>query len=323
MDTPVSPSRVVLTNENAAEFYAHKMSPMPEPVTPPPAEPAKAPAAAEAPAVESAKPEGAESAVEEASDTQVPNPEARQKLNLRFSELTQKIKAAEAKAAENEAKVKAAEEARVLAERQAAELRTKYEPPKADELGPEPQRTQFVSDAEYIEALKEWSGDKAVRERDQKAAQEAIRKSWDERQAKAKAEIPSYDADIAAASHLAVSDQVRDAILASEVGPKILHYLATNPAIVSELARMRATQAVLEIGRLDAKFSLPAAPKAEPKPEPKVTPASESPRAPAEPISPLRGNSAPSDAPIDGDGNVTRPMTAAEWRAMRKAGKIK
>ena len=296
----------VLTSENSAEFYAQKLG----------LEPPVAPVKPEEPVVESAPKPEAEPAVE--ADEQHPDPEKKQRINLRFSELTQARKEAEAKAEKAEAEAKTLREAKALAEQRANELQAKYEPPK-DPLGPEPKREQFVSDAEHLEAVKDWAGDKAVAEKEQKDAQAQIEKTWNERVAATRAEIPDYDAVIAANANLQVSNQVRDAILDSEVGPKILLHLAKNPDLVSKLAEMKLGPALKAIGKLEGKFEAAPAPKETPKLT--VVPASENIRAP-EVISPLKGGNAVVDAPVDASGNITRPLTAREYRELRKAGKI-
>lgn len=311
-------SAVVLTSETFPEFAAAKLA-LREPAAAPATEPAKSAEGGGEPAVESATEPKAQPA-EEATDAQIPNQEARQKVNLRFSELSEARKAAEAKATQAEADAKAARDALALAEQRAAELQAKYEPPKPDELGPEPAREQFVNDAEYKAALMEYAGDKAIRERDQRQAQERMAKSWSERQAKAKAEIPDYDATMASASNLMVSNQVRDAILESEVGPKILHHLAKNPALVNDLAKMSPTAALLTIGRLDAKFAPAAASEPAKGAAAPAAVASEPSRAPA-PITPLKGTSAPAASLLDSNGVFHG--THAQWKEARKAGKLK
>lgn len=301
-------SAVVLTSENSAEFYAKRLD----------LEPPVAPVKPEEPVVESAKVVEAEPAVE--ADEQHPDPEKKQRINLRFSELTEARKAAEAKAEKAEAEAVAAREARVLAEQRANELQAKYEPPKPDVLGPRPERAQFINDEEHLKAVEDWASDKALREQERKEVQERAEKSWLERVVKARAEIPDYDTVIAKNADLKVSDNVRDAIFDSDVGPKILHYLAENREFTTELAKMKLGPALKEIVKLEAKFEAQA-----PKETPKLTvvAASETIRAP-EPISPLKsGSGGGVDSPVvDSAGNITRQLTAREYRELRKAGKI-
>jgi len=319
-------SAVVLTSENSADFYRQKLAPTA-------AEPAAAPEKPEGakpgePAVESSA-EGAKTGEAEAEaieqQDQHPDPEKRQKLNLRFSELSEKRKAAEAEAEKARAEAKAEREARELAERQAAELRQKYEPPKPDELGPKPTRAQFVNDDEFAAALEDWAGEKAVRERDRKEAQAKIEKQWNERQAAIKAELPDYDSVLQAGANLMVSNEVRDAILESEVGPGILYHLANNPEFVRALASKSRTAALREIGKLEVTQPWLKGKTAAPAPEAKApakpaAAATEISRAPA-PITPLRGGTSVPEVPVDSSGNFFGDF--ATYKRMRAEGKIK
>lgn len=297
--------RHVLTSENSAAFYAKKLDLDPEPPAAP--EPAK-PVEGE-PVVESVK-------VEEIPPADVdddPAPEKQSKVHLRFSELTEKAKAAQAEADKARAEVEQERKSRVLAEERANELERKLNPPKT-EPDPEPKREQFINDAEYLTARDEWVVDKAFAEKAQKDAAEKVVNAWKERQTAAKAEIPDYEKVIAESS-VQVSDQVRDAIIESEQGPKILHYLALNPQIGKEIQALTVGAALRRIGKLEAKF------EAEPSKAPeKAVVVSEPSRAPA-PITPLKGLSAPVEVPITADGEFHG--TAKQWRELRKAGKIK
>lgn len=309
--------RVVLTSENSGAFYERELNLAPEPV----AAPAKPETAKPGePAVESVQAVAVEPP-DEANDKQIPDPDARQKVNLRFSELTEKRKAAEAEAETAKAEAKAERDARALAERRAAELQAKYEPPKPDELGPKPTREQFSDPATFETALEDYIVEKTTRERDQREAQAKVEQAWTARQTAAKAELPDYETVLEASANLVVSNEVRDAILESDVGPKILYHLAKNPELVSDLAKKSRAGALLMIGRLDAQFAKASAePVGSKEPVKPVVAASEPSRAPA-PIIPLRGVSAPVESPIGPDGVFHG--SPAEWRALRKAGKIR
>jgi hypothetical protein len=300
--------RVVLTSENSAAFYAGKLGIEPEPAV---AETVKA---EPEPVVESAQPVTAQPAAEDTEQPPESPDEPKSKVHVRFSELTEQRKAAEARAEKAEAEAKSEREARVLAEQARQELEQKLNPPKA-EPDPEPQRAQFINDAEYLAARDEWVVDKHEAERQQKEAAEAITKAWTEREAKARAKIPTYDADVAKGANLMISNEVRDAIVDSDVGPEIRHYLATNPDFVAKLAAMKQGPALKQIGKLEAKFEAQPAPV-----DAKAAAVSETSRAPA-PITPLKGANSVPEVPITADGEFHG--TAAQWKALRKAGKIK
>lgn len=245
----------------------------------------------------------------------------RGKLNKRFSELTEKRKAAEEKAAKLEEAIRTQREAREAAERRAAELQAKYEPPKSDELGPEPQPGQFTDIGEYSKALKDWTAEKTQRDYEAKQAeerskkeQEALLKTWNDRQAEARKEIADY-ADTISNSEVMVSNEVRQAILESDVGPKLLYHLAKNPEVADKLKDMSAARALREIGRLEASLSIQAGKKQE-----AATTVAEISKAPA-PISPLKGDASMETSKVDSSGNFIG--TYAEYKRLRQAGKIK
>lgn len=309
-------SAVVLTGENSTAFYEQKLAASRlEPVMAPEGEQAEesVEVVEDAPVeVDAAKPP---------QKTEPDKDEGKQKVHLRFSELTQRAKDAEAKAEAAQVKADSEARARALAEQEVGSLRAKYEPPKTDPLGPEPTRAQFINDEEFATALKEHTTEKVTRETEQRANDARVAKAFGERVTAFKALTPDYDAAIAASADLKVSEPVKLAILDSEQGPKILHHLAKNPDIVADLAAKSPEAQLRFIGKLEGRFENEAA-----KPPPKVedktvkVAATEISRAPA-PITPLRGSSAVDEPVIDSSGEFHG--TAKQWREGRKAGKIK
>ena len=102
-----------------------------------------------------------------------------------------------------------------------------------------------------------------------------------------------------------------DLILESDVGPKILYHLAENEDLAQKIAGMSERAALREIGKLEARFE--KAQEAETKP---VTRSKAPP-----PVSPIRAAAGVADTPLDSNGNFYG--TAAQWKAMRKQGKIR
>ena len=327
-------SAVVLTSENSEAFYAGKLG------LPPP-EPAAAPAKpAGEPAVESGKEASAAATEPETVEQQNQNPDPEGKpdkhdVRVRFSELSKQRDEAKALAEKHAAEAKAEREARELAERRAQELEAKVNPPpKVEEgPGPEPKPEQFKDAFEYAKALSEWSAENALFQRDKrdaearKQAEETARVNvFKERQEAAKAEIPDYE-EVIKASPVVVSAEVREAILESDVGPQVLHYLAKNPEVADKLAKMSVGRAMREFGKLETSLSKgekPAAVSASASPQGAAKPAaavSEISRAPA-PISPLKVSANAEPATLIDEKGVFHG-TAAQWRAAREKGQIK
>jgi len=178
-----------------------------------------------------------------------------------------------------------------------------------------PRPDQFVDAFEYAEALADWSAENAV----MKARQEDIERkkqeerakvidAWNSRVESVKAEIPDFD-DMVASSDVVVSDQVRDAILESDVGPRILYHLAENPEIADKISKSSLITALREIGKLEARFE-----KTEPK---EVKPVAVKSKAPA-PISPIKAGTSEQVIVTDTD-----KMTFAQYKAMRQAKRIR
>jgi len=295
----------VVTSENLADFHAEKLGLASE----------EAPVVAEAveetpdsePAVE-AQAESEPTAEQEAEVTD--KPKQNPKLEKRFSELTKRAKQAEAE--------KQALEARLQ------ELESKVAPApqqiEQDILGEKPQASQFQDAFEYAEALAEWSAEKALVERDKQEQQRMIEKerqevikSWTSKLEKAKAELPDFD-EMVASSQVQVRDEVRDAILESDVGPQILYQLASDDELAQRISTMPVNKALRELGKLEVQFERKEAP-AEVKSEPVARS-----KAPA-PIKPLTAGKGTQDVLIDGDGAFHG--TYAQWKAARQAKRIR
>ena len=285
----------VLTSDNSAEFYANRLG------------------LADQPEVEAVQTEPTE-VVEERSEPEIEieqeeKPKANPKLERRFSEITKQREEAR-KEAQQERQAREALEARLaVLERQPA--------PQAPKVDEEPQPSQFNDAFEYAKALAEYTADKRIgemkrQEAEERQAQERqkVIETWASKVQAAKASMPDFD-DIVASSDVVVNDDIRDAILESDVGPQILYHLAENDDVAKRIAGLSPKQALREIGKLEARFEVK-----ETAPEPKPIVRS---KAPA-PIQPLRGSN-PADVPMSANGEWHGSYQA--WKLARKAGKIR
>ena len=240
------------------------------------------------------------------------------KLEKRFSELTKQREEARKEAARER-------EQREALESRIKELEGKAEPKPVEE-NVKPQPSQFNDAFEYAEALAEWSAEQAIlnrekaeAERKEQETRQKLAESWKQREATIKADLPDYDDMIASAADVTVSDVVRDAIIESDVGPRILYHLAENPELVETLNSSSPIKALREIGKLEAKFEASETPK-EAKTEAETKPSIARSKAPA-PISPIKTSSAVADVGVNADGEFHG--TYQQWRESRKAGKIR
>lgn len=286
----------VVTSENFAEFTAQKLG-LADRVE----------AAAEV-VEDTSEPDSASEQSEPKSEDEAKTGKQNPKLEKRFSEITKQREAAREEARRER-------EAREALEARLAELEQRNKPqPQAEVLDEEPRPEQFNDAFEYARALAEYSAEQALKNRDRAemekklaAEQEKLVEAWNERLEATKKELPDYT-DMIESSDVMVSDQVRDALLESEAGPRILYHLAENPDYAEKLSKMTVISALREIGKLEAKFE-----KTETKPVVRS-------KAPA-PINPLKATGSAMDTPVNSDGEFHG--TYSQWREARKAGKIR
>lgn len=292
----------VVTSENLAEFNAKKLGLNTEPPAAEPSEPVEVTDQTEVSAEIDAEP------VEERKQ----NP----KIERRFSEITKQREAAKQEAERER-------QARLELESKVRELESKLSPPAPQEpaeADPKPKPEQFSDMFEYAEALSEWTADKRIREEKAKEAaqrQEQERQktmdTWSQRVNDFRSKTPDFD-DMVGSADVVVSNEVRDAIFDSDVGPQILYHLAENPDVAKKLSGMTAIGALRMIGKLEAKFEEPAQPQTQRETAVKTS------KAPP-PINPIK---ATAGGPVtDLDANRQFHGSYQAWKAARLAGRIR
>ena len=294
----------VVTSENVVEWNVNKLGLATEPAQ------TAAETVEETPVSEPVAEEGqSEPAETEQETTETEERKPNPKLEKRFSELTKARKAAEEQAAQ-ERVAREALEARLQA------LEGQQSNKKTNDVNTKPQPDDYADAFKYAEALAEWSANEAVARREQEIKQQAeqakqqeVMKTWQQKLEAVKAELPDYE-DMVASSTVAVSDAVRDAILESDVGPRILYELASDDELGAKIANLSTAQALKMIGKLEAKFEVQAEEPAKSKP---VAVKSNAPK----PINPIRGTGSQS---VYTDGEQ---IDYQAWKAGRKTGKIR
>ena len=283
----------VLTSENSAEFYAKKLSL---------AEDSPTEAVETEPVAET---EQSEPVVEnEEKVAEEPKP----KVKMRFDEVTKQRDLAKQEAEQARQRTQELEQELKAIKSQAA--------PKQEQSRDEkPRPDQFVDAFEYAEALADWSAENAVMRARQEDVEKRIQaeraiviETWNKKLEATKSELPDFD-DMVASSDVVVSDQVRDAILESDVGPRILYHLAENQDLAEKISKSSLITALREIGKLEAKFE-----KTEPK---EVKTVAQKSKAPA-PISPIKAGTSEQVIVTDTD-----KMTYSQYKAMRQAKRIR
>lgn len=282
----------VVTSENIAEFTAQKLGLADRADT----------------EADNSEPDQASEQSEPKSEDEAKTGKQNPKLEKRFSEITKQREQAREEA-------KREREARESLEAKVAELERRRQPQqRVETLDEEPKPEQFNDAFEYARALAEYSAEQALKNRDRvelekkyQAEHDKLIEVWNDRLETTKKELPDYQ-DMIESSDVMVSDQVRDALLESDAGPRILYHLAENPDYAEKLSKMTVISALREIGKLEARFE-----KTETKPVVRS-------KAPA-PINPLRATGGSMDTSVGSDGEFHG--TYSQWREARKAGKIR
>ena len=309
----------IVTSDNLAEFTAHRLGLVDsKPAESVAAEPSsEGNAEPEAEGSQSGREgEGNEATAEGEQQERKPNP----KIERRFSEITKQREAAKAEAQKER-------EAREALEARFKELEARMNPQAkadVDSIGPKPKPEQFDDMFEYAEALAEYTAEQKLMERDKadadRKAQEAraqFEQDWAKRVDAARKDLPDFD-DMIQSSDVSISDPLRDAIMESDVGPKILYHLAENPEFAHELGKKSVISALREIGKLEARFEVKK-PESASEQEAKPSVAKSS-KAPA-PISPIRGALSTTENNVDADGKFHG--TFQQWKQARQAGRIR
>jgi len=201
-------------------------------------------------------------------------------------------------------KYEAEARAKMLEERVAAmEARQAPQAPKDAGM---PTIEQFDNFDAYVEAKSAYIARKQIestlteREKRQAAEREATERtktveSWNKRVEKATAEMPDFE-EVISSSEVPMTEPMQQAIMESDVGPKLAYYLANNPDEARDIARMSPIGAIRTLGRIEERLSKPA--------EKKPT------NAPA-PLTPLGSTAKVSKDPSD--------MSQKEFEAWRKS----
>ena len=284
----------VVTSENLAEFNAKRLGL------------ADREAVVEATPTEPQEQSEPVEAKEEATATE--DRKQNPKLEKRFSEITKQREAAREEARKER-------EAREALEARLKEVESRSAPQEAFKAdNGEPQPNQFTDMYEYAKALTDYQVEKRMSEieiRKQAEQQQNEKKqvidSFVKRVEAAKASLPDFD-EMVGSADVTVSNEVRDAIWESDVGPQILYHLAENPDIAEKLKSMSVAAANRFIGKLEAQF------------EPQTKPVVGKSKAPA-PINPIRSAANGRDVSLITDNQFQG--TYQQWKSARLAGRIR
>lgn len=165
-------------------------------------------------------------------------------------------------------------------ERLLALVETTVKRPETAQQAPEvvePQRDQFETYEEYLDARAAYKAEKALETRmqalERQRAEQAERsravemqRAWSTRLAQAAEKIPDFFDVVGGATSVEMTPAMNQAIVESDAGPQVAYFLAQNPAEAARIAALSPARQAAEIGKLEDKVSKPA--KASSAPEP-------------------------------------------------------
>lgn len=199
--------------------------------------------------------------------------------------------------------------AKMLEERLAA-LETRSAPPQRTQVDDsEPTLDKFDTLDQYVAAKAAYIAKKQIestlseRETRQMAAyaeaeRQKTAESWNQRLEKATAEMPDFE-DVIANSSIPMTEPMQQAIMTSDVGPRLAYYLATHPDEAMQIVQRSPIEAIRLLGKIEAKLE--------------ATPVQTVVTSAPAPVKPLSGKSSVKKNPAD--------MTDAEYAKWRKSGR--
>lgn len=208
-------------------------------------------------------------------------------------------------------KYEAEARAKMLEERVAAmEARQSAPQQQRQQDAGEPTIDKFDNFDEYVRAVADYRAEKKIeatlteREKRQAAEREAAERtktvdSWNKRIAAATAEMPDFE-EVLASSDVPMTPPMQQAIMESDIGPKLAYYLANHPDEAEQIAGMSPIGAIRTLGRIEERL-------ASVKPEVKTT------------------NAPPPLKPVGAKAVVSKDpgkMSDAEYEKWRKSGRV-
>jgi hypothetical protein len=170
-----------------------------------------------------------------------------------------------------------------------------------------PRSDDYDTQADYLEALTDWKVDQRMQKSEQMAQADqeknhkvAAAQAWSQKVQEFEDNTPDFEEVLEMAPDVTLPAYTQEAIIESDLGPRILYELAKDPAEAMRIASIKSPLAAArEVGKLEAKFSMPSEKKT-------VVKTNKTTKAPP-PNSNLKGN-----ATVEKDPNT---MTFSEYEA--------
>lgn len=177
-----------------------------------------------------------------------------------------------------------------------------------------PQRENFDSYEDYLEARSDWKVEQKLSEREAQIQEERVAieaqarlaeqtRTWEERAEKAAEKYADFADVVTNNDDLPISPVMAQAIRGNEAGIDVAYHLGKNPSEAARIAKLDPVSQVFELGRLSA--SLPAA-----KPVSKATP----------PLETVSGSRSQTRGSIDEPGISTEEYIRRRNAQLKQAG---
>ncbi|WP_104656509.1 hypothetical protein [Ralstonia insidiosa] len=233
------------------------------------------------------------------------------------------MKEAEEFAAAQYSERKLAEARAAQLERELAELRAKSAPPQEAKAPEKPERQNFASESEYIDAMIQFGVDEALRKKQAEDAKaEAERRQAElletakSRISRAMKLVPDF-AEVTNAADMEVPPVIAGYMQKSEMFAELGYHLAKNPDVLVSLSKLAPDEQLVKIGKIESTLQ-PFESKAtrdgnkpsnessngQAKPAPSVDTGT--------PPSKPRGSAAPVITPLEGSGGAGVPKDSKD-----------
>jgi len=189
-------------------------------------------------------------------------------------------------------------------ERQLKELKGRIEP-QAQPDNSKPDRSNYVNEENFIEALTDWKTDQKFAQRDAEQAQAAAQTRMRSHLQRANELVDDFAA-VTAAANFSVPQNIAEYLADSDLIAELGYHFAKNPDVMKRLHALSPVKQLVELGKIEGKLT-PFDSRSEPKAG--VKPATNG--APPKPApSTLDTGFTPSKARIDAP--VIRPLMSGE-----------
>ena len=165
----------------------------------------------------------------------------------------------------------------------------------------EPDPKDFATQSDYLRAAATYMAEQIVAEKETKKQQEAVRNSYDDREEAVRAKYSDYE-DVALLDTdkggPAISNQMAEVIMESEIGPEIAYYLGKNVEESKRIWAMKPLAQAAALGKIEATLAA----------KPAVKHTSSAP----EPIKPV-GSRSTNPSVSTADPRSVKAMSTSEW----------